>query len=734
MSTGIVCKVWNISGNTKSKTIKSNLKDSVGYILNSEKVDAALPLDTLNQLNRECKYIENDLKTFNGALVGLHNLSTTNISTAVEQMMTTKEFYGKTGGRAALHLLISLPEDESDFNNAPKLMSLCEDVLKELFPDNQAIFAVHTNTDDLHIHVIINSVGLNGKKIHQPKNFVKGVLQPCVNKYAAIYGFKQNEKWNQTSDDKLSFTEMKIMLRNIIDIAIENSNSFEEFIAYLKEHDLIVNVGKNLSLKMPGMSKAIRSQHLGSNYSIPSIVDRITTRKDDFYKFSVGHYSISRPENIVAPNWHKLKRYKELNADEKAYVIRELKLGHNPWRENRLKNWQQNRIANHINASHRVDEYIKHYSKDHTIEGALNGIIEAKKKVAHEKKMVAFAKVKYKPILDIYNEMQIVMKKAFLYEYNDVKEYRKEFERYRELTRRLKDGYGKDVFEVAHFLNECDETLLYAQSELKELSEEYREVKQFGRENNLFEDEKTSLLNTVGFYNDFDSNGFANIGTESFYLSSLESDVIVRIDKSVAKNKYGDESQKYLVTLLDKYGKKIETFDNSEGARQFERKLENLQNTFRLKHCRKFTNINRAQEFIQKSRIFRNRNNTGDYAANKTENKNYVVNKVNKYSFAQAINHVNNESKMNVVINVTDPNYIAVSRVTDELLKIIILDQSNKPVESADIPIVEEKNNDGYKTIVALQEKYGFSDSVAEYNSVEEARQNTESRNNRYSI
>ncbi|MBO5629476.1 MAG: relaxase/mobilization nuclease domain-containing protein, partial [Aeriscardovia sp.] len=89
----------------------------------------------------------------------------TNIKEAVSQMMDTKKFYGKIIGRAALHMCISLPENESNIANSTKLMDLCKDVLNEIFPNNQAVFAIHTNTDNLHVHIIVNSVGLNGKNI-----------------------------------------------------------------------------------------------------------------------------------------------------------------------------------------------------------------------------------------------------------------------------------------------------------------------------------------------------------------------------------------------------------------------------------------------------------------------------------------------------------------------------------------------------------------------------------------
>ena len=46
------------------------------------------------------------------------------------------------------------------------MIMLLEDLLEEIFPEYQAVYAVHTNTENLHIHFILNTVGLNGKKIH----------------------------------------------------------------------------------------------------------------------------------------------------------------------------------------------------------------------------------------------------------------------------------------------------------------------------------------------------------------------------------------------------------------------------------------------------------------------------------------------------------------------------------------------------------------------------------------
>ena len=105
MSEGIVCKVWNISA-TKKKGSKSQLSDSINYIFDDEKTEAKLSAESIEQFNkkqlgRECRYIENDIKTVDGAYIGVQNLVSSDVHGAVKEMMDVKKFYGKMG--AGLH-------------------------------------------------------------------------------------------------------------------------------------------------------------------------------------------------------------------------------------------------------------------------------------------------------------------------------------------------------------------------------------------------------------------------------------------------------------------------------------------------------------------------------------------------------------------------------------------------------------------------------------------------------
>ena len=89
-------------------------------------------------------------------------------------------------------------------------MMLLSDAMQQVFPENQVVYAVHTNTENLHIHFIINTVGLNGKKIHMDKKFMHEVLEPTVNKLAEKYGFTPNEIWRKDKIQQLIVSRVKL--------------------------------------------------------------------------------------------------------------------------------------------------------------------------------------------------------------------------------------------------------------------------------------------------------------------------------------------------------------------------------------------------------------------------------------------------------------------------------------------------------------------------------------------
>lgn len=80
----------------------------------------------------------------------------------IDDFSKTKEIFGKTGGVQIKHLIIS-------FNKQPKITpkKLGKFVIKTLkyySQKYQVVYAVHEDTENLHIHVGINSVSIYGDK------------------------------------------------------------------------------------------------------------------------------------------------------------------------------------------------------------------------------------------------------------------------------------------------------------------------------------------------------------------------------------------------------------------------------------------------------------------------------------------------------------------------------------------------------------------------------------------
>ena len=258
MAQGIVVKIWNVKASANTRSAASQIADTISYIENPEKVGQPLSMPDANQIGNELTYVMNDLKTVNGLYVGSRHI--TDISHATEEMMQVKEFFGKLDGRVATHGVISLDEAESDAKNAGKLMLLLSELMERIFPEHQVVYAVHTNTENLHIHFILNTVGLDGKKIHMDKKFMREVLEPAVNELALKYGFTPNEKWKKERvKDPMTYPQRKEFRRKLVDHVIEQTDSFDAFIAYLRADGLTVNVGKHISLQTEDMTKAIRT-------------------------------------------------------------------------------------------------------------------------------------------------------------------------------------------------------------------------------------------------------------------------------------------------------------------------------------------------------------------------------------------------------------------------------------------------------------------------------------------
>ena len=155
---------------------------AITKILNIQESEGRNPA---SHLKNALEYIQNPDKTEECILVGGINCLP---DTAFEQMEETKNIFHKTGKRQGYHVIISFSPEEKV--TAEQAMYVLEHFAKDVLGDDyEAVYAVHTDREHMHGHLIWNSVSMTiGKKYNSPKGNWRNHLQPITNKYCDELG------------------------------------------------------------------------------------------------------------------------------------------------------------------------------------------------------------------------------------------------------------------------------------------------------------------------------------------------------------------------------------------------------------------------------------------------------------------------------------------------------------------------------------------------------------------
>ena len=154
-----ITKILNIM-ESEGRNPASHLKNALEYIQNPDKTEECVLVDGINCLP----------------------------DTAFEQMEETKNIFHKTGKRQGYHVIISFSPEEKV--TSEQAMYVLEHFAKDVLGDDyEAVYAVHTDREHMHGHLIWNSVSMTtGKKYNSPKGNWKNHLQLITNKYCDELG------------------------------------------------------------------------------------------------------------------------------------------------------------------------------------------------------------------------------------------------------------------------------------------------------------------------------------------------------------------------------------------------------------------------------------------------------------------------------------------------------------------------------------------------------------------
>lgn len=237
------------------------------------------------RISNTIKYITNPDKTDGEVLVSSYNCSV--VSAAQEMEMTRRKFHIKNNDdRIGYHIIHSFDHDD---NITPQQAhEIGERLVKELYPDHEAVIATHIDKLHLHNHIVINSININdGKKLNDKLSDEKGSLyslRDVSNSICKEYGCKVMKDRTITSYRRNKFSKY-IMSQRMLDIqndledCIENSNSFDMVFEKMKE--------KNYRIRMVDEMKFIKIKH----------PDKNDKRWYNINELSNGQYSYSNLKN-----------------------------------------------------------------------------------------------------------------------------------------------------------------------------------------------------------------------------------------------------------------------------------------------------------------------------------------------------------------------------------------------------------------------------------------------------
>lgn len=224
---------------------------AITKIININEVEDRNPA---RHLESALEYIQNGDKTEEKILVGSINCLP---ETAYEQMLDTKQIFGKTNKRQGYHIIISFPPDEATPEQAFEVTRrFAEEHLGENY---EVVYSVHTDKAHNHGHIVWNSVSfVEGKKYDSPKGNWKYHLQPLTNKFCKELGLSiQPAEYSKNpvnmSREKWEFEQsFKELIYRDARLCAAYAGSVDHFLYLMKRIGYEFKPGTYLTVKVPG--------------------------------------------------------------------------------------------------------------------------------------------------------------------------------------------------------------------------------------------------------------------------------------------------------------------------------------------------------------------------------------------------------------------------------------------------------------------------------------------------
>ena len=295
---------------------------AITKILNIQESDGRNPA---SHLKNALEYIQNPDKTEECVLVGSINCLP---DTAFEQMEETKNIFHKTGKRQGYHVIISFSPEEKV--TAEQAMYVLEHFAKDVLGDDyEAVYAVHTDREHMHGHLIWNSVSMTtGKKYNSPKSNWKNHLQPITNKYCDELGlsimpaeYSRNPK-NISRDKWEKEMSMKEIILRDAKMCAYASGNVEHFKYLMKRLGYVFKKDAWMEVQAPGFRyyhKLAKLDEMFSEDMLRHYVDMPWMAKPYFYSSDIRGLHRTKLSPFQKKFYAKLYRLRIV--EQKRFVV-----------------------------------------------------------------------------------------------------------------------------------------------------------------------------------------------------------------------------------------------------------------------------------------------------------------------------------------------------------------------------------------------------------------------------
>ena len=278
-----------------------------------------------SHLKNALEYIQNPDKTEECVLVGGINCLP---DTAFEQMEETKNIFHKTGKRQGYHVIISFSPEEKV--TSEQAMYVLEHFAKDVLGDDyEAVYAVHTDREHMHGHLIWNSVSMTtGKKYNSPKNNWKNHLQPITNKYCDELGlsimpaeYSRNPK-NISRDKWEKEMSMKDIILRDAKMCAYAAGNVEHFKYLMKRLGYVFKKDAWMEVQAPGFRyyhKLAKMDEMFSEDMLRHHVDMPWMAKPYFYSSDIRGLHRAKLSPFQKKFYAKLYRLRVV--EQKRFVV-----------------------------------------------------------------------------------------------------------------------------------------------------------------------------------------------------------------------------------------------------------------------------------------------------------------------------------------------------------------------------------------------------------------------------